>query len=52
MENILEGTEQSSKTIKLTKGKYSLKNVGANANGKIKIYINSNSDVKIMEDKK
>ena len=51
-ENILEGTEQSNKTIKLTKGKYDLKNVGANADGKIKIYINSNSDVKIIEDKK
>ncbi len=36
----------------LTKGKYSLKNVGANADGKIKINISSNSDVKITRDKK
>ncbi|WP_026887867.1 hypothetical protein [Clostridium beijerinckii] len=52
VENIVEGTDQSSKTIKLTKGKYSLKNVGANADGKIKINISSNSDVKITRDKK
>lgn len=52
VENILEGTEQNSKTIKLTKGKYSLKNVGANADGKVEIDISSNSDVKITEDKK
>lgn len=52
VENIVEGTEQNSKTIKLTKGKYSLKNVGANADGKIKIYIGGSSDVKIIRDGK
>lgn len=52
VETILEGTDQSSKTIKLTKGEYSLRNVGANAAGKIKISFSSNSDVKITEDKK
>lgn len=52
VENILEGSEQSSKIIKLTKGKYSFRNVGANADGKIKISVSSNSDVKIAEDKK
>ena len=52
VETISEGTEQSSKTIKLTKGKYSFKNVGANADGKITISISSNSNVKIIEDKK
>jgi hypothetical protein len=52
VETIVEGTDQSSKTIKLTKGQYRLKNVGANAAGKIKISFSSNSDVKIIEDKK
>lgn len=52
VETILEGTEQSSKTIKLTKGKYRFRNVGANADGKIRISISSNSDVKITKDKK
>lgn len=48
----VEWTDQSSKTIKLTKGEYSIRNVGANAAGKIKISFISNSDVKITEDKK
>ncbi|EHI99632.1 hypothetical protein CDLVIII_3047 [Clostridium sp. DL-VIII] len=52
VETIVEGTDQSSKTIKLTKGQYSFKNVGANAAGKIKISFSSNSAVKITEDKK
>lgn len=52
VETILEGTEQSSKTIKLAKGNYSFRNVGANADGKIRISISSNSNVNITEDKK
>lgn len=52
LETILEGTEQSSKTIKLTKGKYKFRNVGANAEGKVKISVNSNSDVKMTKDEK
>lgn len=52
VETILEGTEQNSKTIKLAKGKYSFRNVGANADGKIRIFISSNSNVKITEDNK
>lgn len=51
VETILEGTEQSGKTIKLTKGKYRFKNVGVNADGKIRISISSSSDVKITKDK-
>ncbi|AGX44467.1 hypothetical protein CLSA_c35060 [Clostridium saccharobutylicum DSM 13864] len=52
VETILEGTEQSSKTIKLIKGEYRFRNVGANADGKIRISGSSNSDVKITKDKK
>lgn len=52
VEAVLEGTEQSSKTIKLTKGKYRFRNVGANAEGKVRISVNSNSDVIITKDKK
>ncbi|WP_242966096.1 hypothetical protein [Clostridium chromiireducens] len=52
VETILEGTEKSRKTIKLTKGKYRFRNVGANADGKIRISVSSNSDVKITKDKK
>ncbi|WP_243128336.1 hypothetical protein [Clostridium chromiireducens] len=52
METILEGTEKSRKTIKLTKGKYRFRNFGANADGKIRISVSSNSDVKITKDKK
>lgn len=52
LETILEGTEQSSKTIKLTKGKYRFRNVGANAEGEVRISFNSNSDVKMTKDKK
>lgn len=52
VESILEGTEKNSKTIKLSKGKYSFRNVGANSDGKIRISISSNSNVKITEDKK
>lgn len=37
IENILEGTQQGDKTIKLTKGKYAIKIVGRNAKGEIKI---------------
>lgn len=51
VETILEGTEQRSKTIKLTKGKYRFRNVGVNADGKIRISISSNSGVKITKDK-
>ena len=52
VETILEGSEESSKTIKLAKGQYSFRNVGANADGKTTISISSNSNVKITEDKK
>jgi hypothetical protein len=34
------------------KGKYRFRNVGANAEGKVKISVNSNSDVIITKDKK
>lgn len=52
IETILEGTDQSSKTIKLTKGKYRLRNVGANTVGNIKFSISNNTNVIITEDKK
>ena len=52
IETIVEGTEKSSKTIKLTKGKYGFRNVGATAEGKIKFSISKNTSVKITEDKK
>jgi hypothetical protein len=52
IETILEGTDQSSKTIKLTKGKYRLSNVGANTAGNIKFSISNNTNVIITEDKK
>lgn len=52
IETIVEGTGQSSKTIKLAKGKYGFRNVGANANGKIKYSISNNTNVIITEDKK
>lgn len=45
--------EQGSKTIELVKGKYRLKNVGANAKeGKIRISVSSNPDVEIIKNKK
>lgn len=52
VETILGGTSKDSKTIKLTKGNYSFKNIGANAEGKIEISIIVNSNVEITEDKK
>jgi len=47
IENILEGTEQGSKTLKLAKGKYRFKIVGRNAKGEINISINKNNNVVI-----
>ena len=47
IENILEGTEQGNKTIKLAKGKYRFKIVGRNAKGEINISINKNNNVVI-----
>jgi hypothetical protein len=52
IETIVEGSGQSSKTIKLAKGKYGFRNVGANADGKIKFSISNNTNVIITEDKK
>lgn len=43
IENILEGTEQGDKTIKLTKGECRLKIVGRNAEGEVKLSINDES---------
>jgi hypothetical protein len=45
IENILEGTEQGNKIIKLAKGKYRFKIVGRNAKGEINISINKNNNV-------
>lgn len=43
IENILEGTEQGNKTIKLTKGECRVKIVGRNAEGQVKLSINDES---------
>lgn len=47
IENILIGNEQGEKNIKLDKGKYTLKIVGRNANGKAVISINNKQNVVI-----
>ncbi len=47
IENILKGTDQGNKTIKLTKGEYRFKLVGSNANGKVKLSITKNNNVDI-----
>ena len=52
VKNILEGTEQGSKTIKLAKGKYKFKLVGRNAEGKINITIDENKNIEISKSTK
>lgn len=52
VKNILEGTEEGSKTIKLAKGKYKFKLVGRNAEGKINISIDENKNVEISKSTK
>lgn len=47
VENILEGTEEGNKTIKLSKEEYRIKIVGKNAEGEIKLSINENKNVEI-----
>lgn len=47
VEDILEGTEEGNKTIKLSKEEYRIKIVGKNAEGQIKLSINENKNVEI-----
>lgn len=51
IENILVGTDNGSKTLKLSNGKYILKLVGNNANGNIKLKItqSKNAEIEIVD---
>lgn len=48
IENLLEGIGEENKTIKLAKGKYTIKLVGRKATGKIKLSINKSQKVNII----
>lgn len=48
IENILEGNEEGNKTIKLGKGKYTVKIVGRKAAGKINLSISKDQNVDII----
>jgi uncharacterized protein YxeA len=52
IENILEGTDQGNKTMKLAKGKYKFKLVGRNAEGKVKISIDKNKSIEVSKPNK
>ena len=52
VKNILEGTGQGNKTMKLAKGKYKFKLVGRNAEGQVKISINKNNNIEITKSNK
>lgn len=52
VENILEGTEQGKKTIKLKKGECRLKLVGKNADGDLKISLTETKNIEKINIKK